>query len=151
MIEVYTDGSCLGNPGPGGWAYLIIGTLSTVVHKIENSGGKDSTTNNVMEMVAVIKAMEKCIELGIKYIRVYTDSKYVCMGLTEWSKNWERNGWKTSSGGDVKNKDEWVKMVELMRKFEIIDIKWVKAHNGNVNNERVDTLAREYAYLFSKK
>ena len=134
MIDVYTDGSCLGNPGPGGWAYLIIGTLSTVVHKIENSGGMDITTNNVMEMIAVIKAMEKCIELGIKYIRMYTDSNYVRMGLTEWSKNWERNGWKTVSGGDVKNKDEWIKLIELMRKFEIIDIKWVKAHNGNVNN-----------------
>ena len=73
------------------------------------------------------------------------------MGLTEWSKNWERNGWKTVKGDDVKNKDEWIRMIELMRRFDIVDIKWVKAHNGNVNNERVDTLAREYAYLFSKK
>ena len=146
MIEAYTDGSCLGNPGPGGWAYII-----NKDPKIENFGGKDITTNNVMEMTAIIKVLEKCLELGITSIRVFTDSNYVRMGLTEWSKNWERNGWKTSSGGDVKNKEEWVKMIELMRKFEIVDIKWVKAHNGNINNERVDTLARDYAYLFSKK
>ena len=146
MIDVYTDGSCLGNPGPGGWAYLI-----NTEPQIENVGGKDITTNNVMEMMAIIKVLEKCLELGYKYVRVFTDSNYVKMGLTEWSKNWERNGWKTAKGYDVNNKDEWVQMVELMRKFEIVDIKWVKAHNGNVNNERVDTLAREYAYLFSKK
>ena len=146
MIEAYTDGSCLGNPGPGGWAYLI-----NKDPKIENFGGKDITTNNVMEMTAIIKVLEKCLELGITSVRIFTDSNYVRMGLTEWSKNWERNGWKTSSGGDVKNKEEWVKMIELMRKFEIVDIKWVKAHNGNINNERVDTLARDYAYLFSKK
>jgi ribonuclease HI len=146
MIEAYTDGSCLGNPGPGGWAYII-----NKDPKIENFGGKDITTNNVMEMTAIIKVLEKCLELGITSIRVFTDSNYVRMGLTEWSKNWERNGWKTVKGDDVKNKEEWVKMIELMRKFEIVDIKWVKAHNGNINNERVDTLARDYAYLFSKK
>ena len=87
MIEAYTDGSCLGNPGPGGWAYLIIGTLSTVVHKIEDSGGKYITTNNVMEMTAIIKVLEKCLELGITSVRIFTDSNYVRMGLTEWSKN----------------------------------------------------------------
>ena len=146
MIEAYTDGSCLGNPGPGGWAYLI-----NTDPKIEDKGGKEISTNNVMEMTAIIKVLEKFIELRHMTVRIFTDSTYVRMGLTEWSKNWERNGWKTSKGGDVKNKDEWVRMVELMRKFEIVDIKWVKAHNGNVNNERVDTLAREYAYLFSKK
>ena len=146
MIDAYTDGSCLGNPGPGGWAYLI-----NTGPQIENAGGKDITTNNVMEMTAIIKVLEKCLELGYKYVRVFTDSNYVKMGLTEWSKNWERNGWKTVKGDDVKNKDEWVQMVELMRKFDIVDIKWVKAHNGNINNEYVDTKARELAYLFSKK
>ena len=146
MIEVYTDGSCLGNPGPGGWAYLI-----NTDPQIENVGGKDITTNNVMEMMAIIKVLEKCLELGYKYVRVFTDSNYVKMGLTEWSKNWERNGWKTAKGDDVKNKDEWIIMVELLRKFDIVDIKWVKAHNGDINNEYVDTKARECAYLFSKK
>ena len=146
MIEAYTDGSCLGNPGPGGWAYLI-----NTNPKIEASGGKYITTNNVMEMTAIIKVLEKFSELKYKYVRVFTDSNYVKMGLTECSKNWERNGWKTVKGDDVKNKDEWIQMVELMRKFDIVDIKWVKAHNGNINNEYVDTKARELAYLFSKK
>ena len=146
MIDAYTDGSCLGNPGPGGWAYLI-----NTNPKIEASGGKYITTNNVMEMTAIIKVLEKFSELKYKYVRVFTDSNYVKMGLTEWSKNWERNGWKTVKGEDVKNKDEWIQMVELMRKFDIVDIKWVKAHNGNINNEYVDTKARELAYLFSKK
>ena len=146
MIEAYTDGSCLGNPGPGGWAYLI-----NTETQIEKAGGKDITTNNVMEMTAIIKVLEKFLELGYTTVRVFTDSNYVRMGLTEWSKNWERNGWKTANGYDVKNKNEWLQMIELMRKFEIVDVKWVKAHNGNVNSERVDTLAREYAYLFSKK
>ena len=88
MIEAYTDGSCLGNPGPGGWAYLI-----NTNPKIEASGGKYITTNNVMEMTAIIKVLEKFSELKYKYVRVFTDSNYVKMGLTEWSKNWERNGW----------------------------------------------------------
>ena len=99
----------------------------------------------------IIKVLEKFLELEHKIVRIFTDSNYVKMGLTEWSKNWERNGWKTTKGDDVKNKCEWVQMIDLMRKFDIVDIKWVKAHNGNVNNERVDTMAREYAYLFSKK
>lgn len=146
MIEIYTDGSCLGNPGPGGWAYLI-----NKEPKLEDSGGSVITTNNIMEMTAVVKVLEKCIELKIKSIRLYTDSNYVRMGLIEWSKNWQRNGWKTSSGGEVKNKEIWVKMLYLMKMFSLIDLKWVKAHDGNEHNEYVDTKAREYAYLFSKK
>jgi ribonuclease HI len=90
MIDVYTDGSCLGNPGPGGWAYIIDDFIGR--------GGANVTTNNVMEMTAVVKALEKCIELGHDTVTVYTDSNYVKMGLLEWSKNWERNGWKTSKG-----------------------------------------------------
>jgi len=104
-----------------------------------------------MEMTAVIKALEKCIEIGYDDVIIFTDSNYVKMGLLEWSKNWERNGWKTSKGEDVKNKDLWVHMLYLLRKIENVEMKWVKAHNGNEKNERVDTVAREYAYLFSKK
>ena len=89
--------------------------------------------------------------IGHDTVTVYTDSNYVKMGLLEWSKNWERNGWKTSKGDPVKNKDLWVHMLYLLRKIEFVDIKWVKAHNGNEKNEIVDTQAREYAYLFSKK
>ena len=134
MIEVYTDGSCLGNPGPGGGAYIVDDFIGR--------GGAKVTTNNVMEMTAVVKALEKCIELGHDTVTVYTDSNYVKMGLLEWSKNWERNGWKTSKGEPVKNKDLWIHMLYLLRKIEFVDIKRVKAHNGNEKNEIVDTQAR---------
>jgi ribonuclease HI len=143
MIEVYTDGSCLGNPGPGGWAYLI--------DTLKGQGGAKITTNNVMEMTAVVHALEKCIELKYTSVCVFTDSNYVRMGLLEWSKNWERNGWKTSKGEPVKNKELWIRMLDLKKQFGSIEFKWVKAHNGNEKNEQVDTLARDIAYLFSKK
>ena len=143
MIEVYTDGSCLGNPGPGGWAYLI--------DTLKGQGGAKITTNNVMEMTAVVHALEKCIELKYTSVCVFTDSNYVRMGLLEWSKNWERNGWKTSKGELVKNKELWIRMLDLKKQFGSIEFKWVKAHNGNEKNEQVDTLARDIAYLFSKK
>ena len=143
MIEVYTDVSCLGNPGPGGWAYLI--------DTLKGQGGAKITTNNVMEMTAVVHALEKCIELKYTSVCVFTDSNYVRMGLLEWSKNWERNGWKTSKGEPVKNKELWIRMLDLKKQFGSIEFKWVKAHNGNEKNEQVDTLARDIAYLFSKK
>ena len=143
MIEVYTDGSCLGNPGPGGWAYLI--------DTLKGQGGAKITTNNVMEMTAVVHALEKCIELKYTSVCVFTDSNYVRIGLLEWSKNWERNGWKTSKGEPVKNKELWIRMLDLKKQFGSIEFKWVKAHNGNEKNEQVDTLARDIAYLFSKK
>ena len=145
MIKVYTDGSCLGNPGNGGWAFVIINEKDISYR----AGFERNTTNNQMELMAAIKA----IEFLDKYndINLNTDSNYVKMGLLEWSKNWERNGWKTSKGEDVKNKDLWVHMLYLLRKIEHIEIKWVKAHNGNEKNEIVDFQAREYAYLFSKK
>jgi ribonuclease HI len=143
MIEVYTDGSCLGNPGPGGWAYLI--------DTLKGQGGAKITTNNVMEMTAVVHALEKCIELKYTSVCVFTDSNYVRTGLLEWSKNWERNGWKTSKGEPVKNKELWIRMLDLKKQFGSIEFKWVKAHNGNEKNEQVDTLARDIAYLFSKK
>ena len=143
MIEDYTDGSCLGNPGPGGWAYLI--------DTLKGQGGAKITTNNVMEMTAVVHALEKCIELKYTSVCVFTDSNYVRMGLLEWSKNWERNGWKTSKGEPVKNKELWIRMLDLKKQFGSIEFKWVKAHNGNEKNEQVDTLARDIAYLFSKK
>ena len=143
MIEVYTDGSCLGNPGPGGWAYII--------DTLKGQGGAKITTNNVMEMTAVVHALEKCIELKYMSVCVFTDSNYVRMGLLEWSKNWERNGWKTSKGELVKNKELWIRMLDIKKQFGSIEFKWVKAHNGNEKNEQVDTLARDIAYLFSKK
>ena len=104
-----------------------------------------------MEMTAVVHALEKCIELKYMSVCVFTDSNYVRTGLLEWSKNWERNGWKTSKGEPVKNKELWIRMLDLKKQFGSIEFKWVKAHNGNEKNEQVDTLARDIAYLFSKK
>ena len=134
MIEVYTDGSCLGNPGPGGWAYIIDDFIGR--------GGAKVTTNNVMEMTAVVKALEKCIELGHDTVTVYTDSNYVKMGLLEWSKNWERNGWKTSKGEPVKNKDLWIELDEAVGSRKI-NWEWVKGHAGNEGNEKADELANQ--------
>ena len=141
MYEIYTDGSCLGNPGRGGWAAIGEG--------MKLGGNLRDTTNNVMEMTAVVKALEKCLELGILSVRIFTDSNYVKQGITAWIKNWKRNGWKTASGTPVKNKELWIQLDVLTHKMDIIDWKWVKAHNGNPQNEAVDAYARECANILS--
>ena len=135
---VYTDGSCLGNPGPGGWA---------VAFDIHDSicGSAQNTTNNVMEMTAVVHALEACLARGIVDIQLFTDSTYVKNGITSWIKNWKRNGWRTSTGSAVKNKDLWVRIDALVEKMNRVEWTWVKAHNGNALNEFVDTLARDCA------
>jgi len=143
MIEVYTDGSCLGNPGPGGWAAKCYDPEFVV------EGGLRSSTNNIMEMTAVIKALEKCLEIDEKDVIVYTDSKYVKLGITEWSKKWRTNGWKTSTGKDVANKELWVRIFELIELMGIFTIEWVRAHSTNERNNEVDILARHQAYNFS--
>ena len=143
MIEVYTDGSCLGNPGPGGWAAKCYDPEFVV------EGGLRSSTNNIMEMTAVIKALEKCLEIDEKDVIVYTDSKYVKLGITEWSKKWRTNGWKTSTGKDVANKALWVRIFELIELMGIFTIEWVRAHSTNERNNEVDILARHQAYNFS--
>lgn len=137
MRDIYTDGSCLGNPGPGGWAVAGAG--------IKMSGGQDQTTNNVMEMTAVVKALETCLVRGILEIRLFTDSNYVKNGITSWIKNWKRNGWRTSVGAPVKNKELWIEIDTLSQKMKCVEWKWVKAHNGHPQNELVDRLAREEA------
>ena len=137
MQDIYTDGSCLGNPGPGGWAVAGAG--------IKMSGGQDQTTNNVMEMTAVVKALETCLVRGILEIRLFTDSNYVKNGITSWIKNWKRNGWRTSVGAPVKNKELWIEIDTLSQKMKCVEWKWVKAHNGHPQNELVDRLAREEA------
>ena len=136
--RVYTDGSCLGNPGAGGWA---------VAFHINDHicGSAENTTNNIMEMTAVVRALEECLARDILDIQLFTDSNYVKNGITLWIKNWKRNGWRTASGGPVKNKHLWVRMDALTEKMNHIEWTWVKAHNGNVLNELVDTLARERA------
>lgn len=137
MQNIYTDGSCLGNPGPGGWA--VLGP------DFKLSGGQDNTTNNIMEMTAVVMALEECIERKIGSVTIFTDSNYVKNGITSWIKKWKLNGWKTSSGTAVKNKDLWIKIDQLSQKISTVEWKWVRAHNGQPQNELVDTMAREEA------
>ena len=137
---MYTDGSCLGNPGPGGWAAKYEGLF-------EISGGAKDTTNNIMEMTAVVKGLEKCLEHGITEVTVHTDSVYVMKGMTTWIHGWKKKGWKTAGGTPVKNMDLWMRLDELSGRFSTIDWRWVKAHAGNPQNEWVDTEARRCATL----
>ena len=135
VIEIYTDGACSGNPGPGGWgALLLCGS-----HKKEMFGGEEDSTNNRMEMMAVIKALET-LKQRSKVI-IYTDSKYVLQGATEWMKGWKAKGWKNASKQPVKNKALWQKIDSLLPEHDIEFI-WVKGHSGNAGNERADELAR---------
>ncbi|HCU58590.1 MAG TPA: ribonuclease HI [Alphaproteobacteria bacterium] len=135
-VEIYTDGACSGNPGIGGWG-VILRYRQT---EKELSGGELNTTNNRMELTAVIEAL-KALKTRCN-ITLYTDSKYVMNGITEWLENWKKNGWKTSNKkGEVKNVDLWQALDELVKVHEIRWV-WVKGHAGHIENERVDTLAR---------
>ena len=138
MIKIYTDGSCLENPGKGGWAAIIINNGE----KTKIKGSKENTTNNQMELLAPIMALKK-IPIGSKVL-IFTDSKYVKSGITEWINNWKKNGWKTASKNDVKNKDLWIKLDGLSSSFDI-EWNWVKAHSTDKLNNEVDLLARTSA------
>ena len=138
MIKIYTDGSCLENPGKGGWAAIIINDSG----RIEIKGSKENTTNNQMELTAPIMALKK-IPQGSK-VQIFTDSKYVKSGITEWIHNWKKNGWKTADKKEVKNKNLWTKLDDLSNAFDIEWI-WVKAHSTNELNNEVDLLARSSA------
>ena len=138
MIKIYTDGSCLSNPGNGGWAAII--NDNGKILKI--SGNETKTTNNKMELMAPISALKK-INKDNK-VEIYTDSKYVKLGITEWIHKWIKNNWQTSKKEDVKNKELWVELYELNKSFEINWI-WIKAHAGNTLNEEVDSLAKKAA------
>jgi len=135
---MYTDGSCLGNPGPGGWAAV------SEDPPFEICGNEPHTTNNRMELTGVIKGLEKIVELGEHTVSVHTDSAYVKNGITKWIHGWLRNDWKTSNGTDVKNKDLWLRLFHLTLHVQV-QWYWVKAHAGNSLNERVDQLARRQA------
>ena len=135
MIKIYTDGSCIGNPGKGGWAAIIINGGK----KTEIKGSKKDTTNNQMELLAPIKALKK-IPKGSK-VQIFTDSKYVKSGITEWINNWKKNGWKTASKQKVKNKDLWEELDFLAHEFDI-KWNWVKAHSTDKLNNEVDLIAR---------
>jgi ribonuclease HI len=134
-VEIFTDGACSGNPGPGGWgAILRAGT-----HEKEMWGGDSETTNNRMELMAAIMALE--ILKSPTTIDLHTDSTYVKDGITKWIHNWQRNGWKTAAKKPVKNVDLWQRLQEAMARHEI-SWHWVKGHAGHPENERADELAR---------
>lgn len=133
-VEIYTDGACRGNPGPGGWAALLLAGG----HEREISGAEAQTTNNRMELTAVIRALE-ALKRPIEGA-IYTDSQYVRQGVLEWMPNWKARGWKTADKKPVKNQDLWQALDVLVARHRL-DWHWVKGHSGNVGNERVDALA----------
>lgn len=136
MVVIYTDGACSGNPGPGGWGSVLMYRG----HRRELSGGEKQTTNNRMEMMAVIAALE-ALKRSCK-IQLHTDSTYVMKGMTEWMVAWKARGWKTAAKKPVKNVDLWQRMDEAVARHDI-DWHWVKGHSGVPENERADELARK--------
>jgi len=136
VVEIYSDGACRYNPGPGGWAYL----LRANGVEIENRGFEAATTNNRMELIAVIRALESL--KGPSRVRVHTDSQYVQKGNSEWILQWKRRGWRTASKQPVKNADLWQRLDELAALHKV-EWKWVKGHSGHAENERVDWLANK--------
>jgi ribonuclease HI len=134
IIHLYTDGACSGNPGPGGWGAL----LRWNGHEKELSGGDPQTTNNRMEMTAVIEGLNAIKKPGP--VHIFTDSKYVMQGVTEWMQGWKARGWKTADKKPVKNQDLWEALDSAIRRHDV-RFTWVKGHNGHEENERVDKLA----------
>lgn len=145
-IKIYTDGACSGNPGIGGWAVLFL----TNKKSIPLSGGEKDTTNNRMELYAVIKALKTIInskKSNIPVFELYSDSAYVVDAINKnWIYNWKMNGWKTKTGDEVKNKDLWLKLLDCLNKIKTnniaLEIIKVKGHSGNSFNDRVDALAK---------
>jgi ribonuclease HI len=135
-VEVWTDGACSGNPGPGGWGAVLRFSDQTK----ELSGGEQLTTNNRMELLAAIRSLEALTRPCA--VDIHTDSQYVRGGVTEWMKGWKRNGWKTKDKKPVKNQDLWEQLDKLIAKHDVA-WRWVKGHAGNVDNERADELARQ--------
>ena len=133
--KIYTNGACSGNPGPGGWGAVI---LEEDKNQKNIYGNEKDTTNNRMELMAPIMALKK-IKTNSEVI-IYTDSKYVKNGITEWIKNWEKNGWKSANKKTVKNKDLWIKLNDLCQKNKVI-WKWIKGHSNNKYNNLADDLA----------
>lgn len=138
MVEIHSDGACLGNPGPGGWACL----LRHEKKERELAGSEILTTNNRMELMAAIQGLE-----ALKSpcdVSLYSDSQYVLKGIKEWLPNWIKRGWKNSAGEPVKNQDLWQRLQQAASMHQV-SWHWVKGHNGHPDNERVDELAREQA------
>lgn len=144
MIKIYTDGACKGNPGVGGWGALIIQGKKN----IELFGGENKTTNNRMELMAVIMALKE-ISPSIE-LTIYTDSTYVQKGISEWIKKWKVNSWRSSSKRPVKNKDLWVELDEASSSRKI-NWEWVRGHAGNEGNEKADELANQGVFSMLEK
>ena len=145
-IIVYTDGGCTGNPGPGGWAAVILHDEN----EIRLSGGDPSTTNNKMELMAVIRALTHINEnssLRVNPVEIFTDSQYVKNGLTQWIFNWIKNGWKTAAKKPVKNKEYWISLKSEADKLQL-KWNWVKGHSGDHYNELCDSLVEEERFKF---
>ena len=136
IIDIYSDGACKGNPGPGGWgALMVVGDK-----RREICGGESNTTNNRMEMTAVIRALEQLKKPS--HVRVHTDSQYVQKGISEWMAGWKRRNWRTADGKAVKNQDLW-RELDTLNTLHTIEWKWVRGHNGHPENERADALANQ--------
>mgnify|MGYP003289250548 CR=1 FL=1 len=135
MLKIWTDGSCLGNPGPGGWAFVA----TDGKNRAERSGGERDTTNNRMELTAVIRAISAARKHN--EIEIHTDSQYVKNGTMVWMKNWKKNNWRTADKKPVKNQDLWQQLDELVSAVKVHWV-WVRGHNGEELNERCDELAR---------
>ena len=142
-IKIYTDGACVGNPGPGGWAAIIL----VENEKKELFGGEKLTTNNRMELIAAIKGLEFCAkedekQPSLKLIKIFTDSTYVKEGITVWINSWEKNNWKTADKKNVKNIDLWKRLKELVKSNQV-EWNWVKGHSEDPMNDLADKLAKE--------
>lgn len=135
-VIIYTDGACRGNPGPGGWGVVL--SYKGVTKEL--SGGEAETTNNRMELMAAIQALEHLNRPSV--VRLYSDSNYVLKGITEWMTGWKKNGWKTSAKKPVKNQDLWQRLEHAMGRHQI-HWQWVKGHSGDKGNERADALAAQ--------
>ena len=136
VVEIYTDGACRGNPGPGGWGVW----LKSGEAEKELYGGEEETTNNRMELMAAIQALEVLNQSCT--IKLHSDSKYVLQGITEWMANWKKRGWKTAAKKPVKNEDLWRRLDKAMQRHDV-NWTWVKGHSGNVGNEKADQLANK--------
>ena len=144
QLEIFTDGACKGNPGPGGWGAVI----RYGKHEKEISGGDPDTTNNRMELAAAIQALKILIEPC--HIKLHTDSKYVLDGITKWIHGWQRNGWKNASKQPVRNADLWRDLIDAAARHQVEWI-WVKGHNGHPENERADRLASDAAEVAAQR
>ncbi|MBZ5709619.1 ribonuclease HI [Nannocystis pusilla] len=144
QVELFTDGACSGNPGPGGWAYIL--RHSRTGTEIEASGGEAATTNQRMELTAALKGLE-ALKLPCA-VTLYSDSQYVTKGITEWLPNWQANGWRSANRKPVKNQDLWMSVAGMLARH-IVKPVWVRGHSGHPENERCDKLAVAAARKFA--